>query len=602
MTGIRGLRQKYLLYILAPTAILLVIMGAAGFLFARDRLLDQWTEATVLKLRWAAHRVDMRMERITRQVKIFGDSAKEPEAIAIQKFILEGLKKTDGVADVRLIWNQPPASSGEEAPTVVPGREQGIPGRMSGMGLRRFRSARIARLASPEFDAVTGKQQVELNVVLLDEDSRDIGKLSVILNFGYLIEDVVTEIWWQANQAFIMDETGRIIVCANPAPEAEPCESDTLKGRVLEAAGKTPYGAVYGPGRPPSEVAGYHVLTEAPWILVMDAPGDRVMAPIMSFRNAYFAMVGAFIVVVVILIWWVTGRTVHSVRNVARAATDVAGGRFDRLPGTSAQDEIGDLFRSFNRMVGQLEDRLRMKKAMELAMEVQQSLLPQQPPSIPGLDIAGKSLYCDETGGDYYDYIFFQEHGRLVVLVGDVSDHGLQAALLMTTARAQLRQRAALPGAPEEIIRDVNLQLSRDVGDSGRFMTLFHLEIGLAEKRLRWVNAGHEPAMVYDPETDEFEELAGRGLALGVDEDYPFVQNQREFRSGQIILLGTDGLWEIQNTQGEMFGKENLRRVIREFHRQLAQGILEGILNRIGEFCPLHESRDDVTLVVVKVG
>ena len=121
-------------------------------------------------------------------------------------------------------------------------------------------------------------------------------------------------------------------------------------------------------------------------------------------------------------------------------------------------------------MVPKLEDHLRMHESLQLATEVQQNLLPQREPSLPGLDIAGLSLYCDETGGDYYDYLDVAQDppGAAAVVVADVSGHGVHAALLMASARAALRLRASLPGSLSEIVADVNRQFTEDVGEQRR--------------------------------------------------------------------------------------------------------------------------------------
>ena len=104
-------------------------------------------------------------------------------------------------------------------------------------------------------------------------------------------------------------------------------------------------------------------------------------------------------------------------------------------------DERDQVIQAFNEMVPKLQDHLRIYKSLNLATEVQQSLLPQANPKIPGLDIVGKSIYCDETGGDYFDYleIGLKPPGRISVIVGDVADHGIPSALLMATARALIR-------------------------------------------------------------------------------------------------------------------------------------------------------------------
>ena len=235
-------------------------------------------------------------------------------------------------------------------------------------------------------------------------------------------------------------------------------------------------------------------------------------------------------------------------------------------------------------------------------MEVQQSLLPKKDPKVDGLDIAGKSIYCYETGGDYYDFLQIGERGKIGVVVGDVSGHGIPSALLMASARAFIRQRTALSNNLSTIVSDVNRQLALDVEDSGQFMTLFFLTIDKSEKNLKWVRAGHDPAILYNPYTDTFEALKGNGLALGIEKDWWYEESQyNDLVEGQIILLGTDGIWEARNTKGEVYGKEPIYRIVRQNRAAGAKEILETVFEDLRNFQGKREPEDDITLTVIKI-
>jgi sigma-B regulation protein RsbU (phosphoserine phosphatase) len=270
-----------------------------------------------------------------------------------------------------------------------------------------------------------------------------------------------------------------------------------------------------------------------------------------------------------------------------------------------SNDEIGYTGDVINEMTEGLKERDLMKRSLELAMEVQQNLLPKENPRIKGLDIAGKSIYCDETGGDYYDFIKL-DGGRpanIAIVVGDVSGHGIPSALLMATARAFIRQRAYLPGGLSQIISDVNRQIVGDVEDSGQFMTLFYMTVDQDNRCLEWVRAGHDPGIFYDPEKDLFEDLDGPGLALGINSEWNYVTNRKEgLKEGQVIVLGTDGIWEAQNLDGKMFGKEAICRLVRENTDAEADALLDVIIDCLDYFRDGFKLQDDVTLIVVKIG
>ncbi|MCU0538831.1 MAG: SpoIIE family protein phosphatase [Desulfobacterales bacterium] len=247
----------------------------------------------------------------------------------------------------------------------------------------------------------------------------------------------------------------------------------------------------------------------------------------------------------------------------------------------------------------------RTRRWLNQAQEVQQCLLPEKSFGWRGLEIAGRSLFCDQTGGDYYDY-FEKADGSepaLSVAVGDVSDHGLPSALLMATARATLRASAAALAHVPEVVAQLNRRLALDVQDSGRFMTLFYAEIECARRTIRWVRAGHDPALVYDPDAGVFAELNGQsGLPLGVFPESAYKEHFRELGPRQIIAVGTDGIWEARNPEGRLFGKERLQAAIRKHAALPAVDIVDQVLNELERFLAPRRIQDDATLLVVKLG
>lgn len=289
--------------------------------------------------------------------------------------------------------------------------------------------------------------------------------------------------------------------------------------------------------------------------------------------------------------------------ELAVAAERLGLGNFNVQVPVRSDDEIGRLARTFNEIAPHLLDRSRLRESLAIAQEIQINLLPVTLPVLPGLELAGRSLYCDETGGDYFDVIR-DAHGlagHTVVLLGDVTGHGLPAALLMTTARAFLRQRAKQPGSPGQVLTDVNRVLAMDTIGTGRFMTLFYLELAHDQQTIRWVRAGHDPAILYDPILDNFENLEGSGLPLGALEDYIYKENFRAgLQSGQVLLIGSDGVWETRNELGEMFGKDRVREIIRTNAARQADELLKAIIEAMTAFRGQHPVEDDVTLVVLR--
>ncbi|MCD4721645.1 MAG: PP2C family protein-serine/threonine phosphatase [Desulfobacula sp.] len=294
---------------------------------------------------------------------------------------------------------------------------------------------------------------------------------------------------------------------------------------------------------------------------------------------------------------------VKPVTEMKNAMEQVEKGNLAASVKVSDNNELGILADNFNKMTEGLRDRYQIKQSLALAGEVQQGLLPEKEPEIEGLDIAGRIIYSDETGGDYYDYIYPTDPAgkKIGIVVGDVSEHGISSALLMASTRAFMRQRVALPGSLASIVNDVNFQFSRDVEDSGRFITLFFLSVEYGKNTLEWVRAGHEPAIFYDSLTDSFEELKGKGIALGIDGDFQYTEYERRgFKAGQMVILETDGLWEARNSKGEMFGKERIRKILKENNAETAREILDNIMESVENYTGSKIPEDDMTLVIVK--
>lgn len=168
-----------------------------------------------------------------------------------------------------------------------------------------------------------------------------------------------------------------------------------------------------------------------------------------------------------------------------------------------------------------------------------------------GLDVAGRTIACKEIGGDYFDFLREQQCAvdSFNAVVGDVTDHGVDAALLMTTARAFLRMRASQCGSISQIITEMNYRLETDFSSTGRFMTMFY---------------------------------------------------NTDLQRGQIIAVGADGIWEVCNMDGRMFGKRRFREIIRKNAHRSAGQILDAVYNDLSRFTKGIRQADDITLVVIK--
>jgi serine phosphatase RsbU (regulator of sigma subunit) len=271
-------------------------------------------------------------------------------------------------------------------------------------------------------------------------------------------------------------------------------------------------------------------------------------------------------------------------------------------PPDTLSDAIYSGIKKYRQRIKEQQDIQQIKASLSQASEVQKSLIPQNDPVIAGFDIAGRTIWCDETGGDYYDFIKNARPDTLTLstVVGDVSGHGVSSALLMTTARAFIQERISKGGSTAAIMSDVNRQLFRDMNQSGCFVTLFYSQIDINRRTLQWSRAGHDPAILYDPLTNEFEELCGDGLPLGILADVHFEASEIKLSPGQVVVMVTDGVWETHNPEEKLFGKDRLRQVIRQNAARSSQEIIDAVMTALDEFRKAADVKDDATIVVIK--
>ena len=597
MLKIKTLQQRFVVLMLVPVALLLCIMGAVGFVYGRNAIIAQWEEAAILKLRLAAHHVDMRLARPKEEVNLYlkvMENDQRPMAGGID--ILKELADSPGVMAVYRN-GQRLSEAGGRGTHGSPSGGMGRMGRASGpMG-----RGREFIITEPHYDPATDDRTVSLITrAVSDNPSADVA-IEVVLDFDYLLQDMPFNRWWHSQKTFLTDRAGHIFVSMTGSARKQlGGTGDPVEEETLAAMQQADSGTLRGQGHPPREISGFYRLEEAPWYIVVLAPGEEIFKPILSFRNYYFLTLGGFVLVILLLIRRVAGQAAHSVNQLSVAAGDIARGRFDLALPERSEDEIGALTRSFNTMAAQLKERVHLLQSLDLAKEVQQNLLPARAPAFPGLDVAGRSEYCEETGGDYFDYL--TDGDALQLVIGDVAGHGIPSALLMSSVRAGLRQRYDGRDDIGRVVSDVNRQIALDVGDSGRFMTLLALLVDRAHNELRWVRAGHDPGMLYRRSPDCFEDLGGPGMALGVDPAWIYQAQQTSgLQSGDIILLGTDGVWEAMDCEARMFGKAKVRDILRARRDQPAEAILEALFDAAAAHTCGTRRADDMTLIVAKI-
>ncbi|MEW6356870.1 MAG: SpoIIE family protein phosphatase [Planctomycetota bacterium] len=309
---------------------------------------------------------------------------------------------------------------------------------------------------------------------------------------------------------------------------------------------------------------------------------------------------GTVLLVCVLIVGFIEMVIVRPIRKIGEVADRVGAGNLNLRADDRKPDEFGKLAKRINSMIEGLTEKQRIEQALRIARDIQRSHLPKRNPEVRGLEVAGWSLPAEETGGDYYDFLETDE-GKLLVVLADVTSHGIGPALIMSQTRALVRAALLTVKDISEALRIVNSQLCSDL-IHGRFVTLFIAEVDAAGMALRYASAGHNPPIVLNRHANRTVDLNTTGVPLGIDPHARFDMGpQVQLHKGDVILLATDGASEMPNAKGERFGRENLRKQVFLHSDDPAQEIVEAVSTAIKTFREGAEQRDDLTMVVIRV-
>lgn len=240
-------------------------------------------------------------------------------------------------------------------------------------------------------------------------------------------------------------------------------------------------------------------------------------------------------------------------------------------------------------------ERERLAQELRVARLIQQTLLPKDLPSVPGYELAAHYQPAREVGGDFYDFMYFDD-GKIGIIVGDVTDKGVPAALVMATTRTLLRAAAERLVAPGLVLERVNQLLYPDI-PARMFVTCLYAILDTATGQTRFANAGHD--LPYRRQRDGVDELRATGMPLGLMPDMNYEEREIRLEPGETILFHSDGLVEAHDPSREMFGFPRLQKLMATHPG--GPDLLPFLLKELHEFTgPNWQQEDDVTLVILQ--
>ena len=247
------------------------------------------------------------------------------------------------------------------------------------------------------------------------------------------------------------------------------------------------------------------------------------------------------------------------------------------------------------RLLEESLEKRRLEQDVKMAAEIQKGLLPSAAPAVPGYDLAGSNRPSRAVGGDYYD--FSVDQGRLLFALGDVAGKGTSAALLMAVLRAAVRGHWGEGTASEAMVR-INCTICQNVTE-GKYITFFLGRLDPPSGLVSYVNAGHNPPLLIRA-GGTVETLTEGGMVLGLFDAVPYAEGTAELRSGDTLLVFSDGVTETLNPAGEEFGESRLVAVAAKKREGTAEELQSGILAELERYSPGIRVSDDRTLIVLK--
>jgi sigma-B regulation protein RsbU (phosphoserine phosphatase) len=250
------------------------------------------------------------------------------------------------------------------------------------------------------------------------------------------------------------------------------------------------------------------------------------------------------------------------------------------------------------RLHEQALSRARLERELEVAKQVQASLIPRSPPAVPGFELGARWRSAYEVAGDFFDFVP-RPDGETGVVIGDVTDKGVPAAVFMALARTTLRASLASNAEPGACLGQANRLLCADAA-SGMFVTLFYLGLRPGSCRLVCVNAGHNLPMLMRCGEAQLVGLPRPSLPLAIDEATEYASVVLDAQPGDVLLLYTDGVVDAENREGNPFGVDRLRSALCQHAALPAQALCAALEQRVLEHAAGYPAVDDLTLVVVR--
>ena len=414
----------------------------------------------------------------------------------------------------------------------------------------------------------------------------------------------------------LVDATGLVVSSSNVDElltkyEIPPDARDLPQGGVIRTVRMSDVGAVkefqqpvYRPGAETrgGEPLGRIVMGVSETMVTEDINDPRPMMTLL--------LIGVFAAGVA-LIYLLIAIFVRPIQALTDGVRAIGEGSLNDEIKIEGPKEIGEIARAFNEITSKFREaqknvveQERLQKEMQVAQEIQHTLLPKRVPEIGGYDIASYYKAAKEVGGDYYDFVKVDDD-TLGVVVADVSGKGVPGSLVMTMIRTALRMEARGNYSAAEVMARMNDFVTEDM-KKGMFVTIFYSILDSKNRIISYASAGHNPMILYRAETDETYFLNPRGFPVGISlpDDTLFRRSidveKIKLKKDDMLVIYTDGVTEAMNESREQYGEERLIQLIKACGKLSPQEFIDRLSENIKEFTGDQPQNDDITVVAIK--
>ncbi|MFQ5675528.1 MAG: SpoIIE family protein phosphatase, partial [bacterium] len=302
----------------------------------------------------------------------------------------------------------------------------------------------------------------------------------------------------------------------------------------------------------------------------------------------------------IIIVYLTIGKMLKPVQRLTESTREVAKGNWDISINLKSKDEIGTLARSFDQMVQSLRENARMWHEFNVARDMQAQMLPDTYPEIAGLEIGARSIPTTEVGGDFYDFLSLDDD-KLGVVIGDVSGHGVSAAMVMTAAMGAVRFAAAEKKRTDEVLNMVNSRLNKDI-QNHMFVALFYGIFDPRTRTLLYTNAGQTMPFLFRNNKANFLPQAQESdrFPLGIVKTTIYEQLELQLQPGDMLIHYTDGIVDAMNGTYETYGFDRLSDAIEKNAALPPIELVDRLIEDMKHYSGDSNIEDDVTLVIVK--